>query len=77
MKKASPCPECGSTHLYRSPMVNSAGGYGPQLLPGLGGLFRQAKFRLVVCSECGLTRFFVVGEALDKLTQSNRWERLS
>lgn len=55
--KASPCPECQGTKLWMT-KIPSGGGHGPRMLPGLGSWFMFAEFRLVLCEECGLTRFF-------------------
>ena len=69
------CPECGGATLYHK-TVKSAGPYGPALLPGLGGFCRFAKFKVVVCGDCGLTRFFTESRALAKLPQVHQWRRL-
>jgi DNA-directed RNA polymerase subunit RPC12/RpoP len=71
-----PCPNCGGRTLYRGPETSSGGGHGPRFLPGLGGFFREAKFNLVVCRDCGLTRFFVSPEARAKLKESSRWKSI-
>lgn len=72
--KISPCPNCGGAQLYRSEGVSAGGGYAPNYQPGLGGFFKPAKFRLVMCRDCGLTRFFASKEATDKLAESQHWE---
>ncbi len=61
------CPNCGSTDL-RIAMADATGGEGPDLLPGVGGFFRRAKFAVVVCCGCGLTRFFVPEEEIEKVS---------
>jgi predicted nucleic-acid-binding Zn-ribbon protein len=71
----STCPECGGATLYTT-TVNAAGGYGPNFLPGLGGFFRMAKFDVVVCATCGLTRFYAEAKAREKLPQSARWQKV-
>ena len=48
---------------------------GRNLLPGAGGVFHLAKFDVVVCCSCGLTRFFAPREAVDKLAKSALWEK--
>ncbi|HVO09237.1 MAG TPA: hypothetical protein VMX54_00675 [Vicinamibacteria bacterium] len=73
MDTPSPCPNCGSRTLYEGPSVSSGGGHSPVYLPGLGSFFRAAKFVIVVCRDCGLTRFFAVKEARAKLGESRRW----
>lgn len=70
----TPCPNCGGNELYTT-QVHSAGGYGPQLLPGLGGFFWSAYFDLVACGGCGLIRFFASADAKEKLAASSKWTR--
>jgi predicted nucleic-acid-binding Zn-ribbon protein len=62
--------------LYSSGEVSAGGGYAPNYLPGLGSFFSTAKFTLVVCKDCGLTRFFASGASLGKLTESGEWRKL-
>ena len=69
------CPECSRQNLYKT-SVNSAGNHGPVLLPGLGGFLRYAKFDVVICRDCGHTRFFAEPSARTKLSTSSRWTRL-
>ncbi len=81
MDKAGSCPNCGSRALYRSPEVSAGGGYAPNYLPGLArgfaGLFRTSeKFVLVVCADCGLTRFFARAEARALVGDSKQWTRV-
>ena len=68
------CPECGAESLYRT-TTNSGGGHGPLLLPGLNRSFWRpfAKFHVVVCADCGLTRFYAEAEALAKLRTAEAW----
>ena len=75
--RISPCPNCGSGNLHRSKPISAGGGYAPNYLPGLGRLLRSGKFELVVCRDCGLTRFFAGPEAREKLGQAGQWQRLS
>jgi len=71
MPDRSTCPECGKSSLYKSPRAVPAGGqYGPSLLPGLGGFLRHARFTVVVCAHCGLTRFYADARARSKLSAS-------
>lgn len=73
---ASPtCPECGRPNLHQA-RVAAAGIHGPSFLPGLGGFLDFAKFRVVVCADCGLTRFYAEPSAREKLTASRHWSRL-
>ena len=73
MEPLSPCPNCGGRTLYEGPSVSSGGGYAPVYLPGLGGFVRAARFVVVVCRDCGLTRFFASPEARAKLQESRKW----
>ena len=70
------CPECNSRDLFFTTDVASAGGYGPALLPGLGGFFFSAKMTVVACKQCGLIRYFASPEARAKLDTSSKWKRL-
>lgn len=74
--KISPCPNCGSAKLYRSKAVSAGGGHSPNYLPGLGGFFSSEKFHLVMCKDCGLTRFFARRQAADRVADSGKWERV-
>ena len=58
MKKTKTCPSCGGREIY-SRIVGARGGYGPDLLPKVGGLFRGGKFELYICGTCGFTQLFV------------------
>jgi len=73
----SPCPNCSSKNLYRSRKpVSAGGGYAPNYLPGLGSLLMSGRFQVIVCRDCGLTRFFAQREATAKLADSGRWQRI-
>lgn len=72
----SPCPNCRSKNLYRSKAVSAGGGYAPNYLPGLGGVFSSEKFHIVLCADCGLTRFFARPEAATNISASKKWERV-
>jgi len=74
--RVSPCPNCGGSNQYRSRAVSAGGGHAPNYLPGLGSFFRAERFHLVVCKDCGLTRFFARREATDKLATTDKWERV-
>ena len=76
MTGVSPCPSCGGNTLYRGPETSSGGGHAPNYLAGLGTFLRSARFSLVVCRDCGLTRFFAAPEARAKLKESARWKSL-
>jgi predicted nucleic-acid-binding Zn-ribbon protein len=74
--KVSLCPNCGGKNLYLSQPVSAGGGNAPNYLPGLGSFFRAERFNLVLCRDCGLTRFFARREATEKLADSGQWERV-
>lgn len=76
MHARSQCPECGERSLYESEEVSAGGGYAPNYLPELGTFWSAAKLRVVICGDCGLTRFFASDEALAKLPQADNWKRL-
>jgi predicted nucleic-acid-binding Zn-ribbon protein len=75
MTIARPCPECGQKNLY-SVVTGSGGGYGPMLLPKLSSGWTVAEFQVVVCADCGLTRFVADAEALNRLPSARKWRKL-
>jgi hypothetical protein len=70
--KSNQCPDCGGENL-RFTFARSGGPYGPLFLPGLGSFLTPAQFRVVLCGDCGLTRFFAEPGALSKLVKSRAW----
>ena len=75
--RVNACPACGGANLYRTRKpAGAGGGHAPNYLPGLGRFLRTATFTIVVCSDCGLTRFYADGEAVRKLPDSPKWERV-
>ena len=76
MRKDSTCPDCGHSNLYASEDVSSGGGYAPNYLPGLSTFFSSAKFTVIVCKDCGLTRFFASKKARENLSGSGKWTKL-
>ncbi|HHY10521.1 MAG TPA: hypothetical protein GX528_08150 [Firmicutes bacterium] len=72
MKKE--CQHCGSGDLCFTDTAAN-GGYGPSFLPGTGFL-KPAKFRIIVCEQCGFTRWFVVPGDLGKVKNSKHFRRL-
>lgn len=76
MSSESACPHCGGSEVYRNKGVGSAGMYGPRLLPGLGRFFSSATFEVLVCADCGLTRFFADREARSRMRTSWVWKRV-
>lgn len=74
MTKTKECPECGGRNLYET-NVSAGGGHAPNFLHGLGTFFHVPEFRLVMCQDCGLTRWFAPSEAREKVTESSKWQR--
>lgn len=62
--------------LYRAEGISAGGGYAPNYLPGLGTLFKAAKFDVVVCRTCGLARWFAQPEARQVIGNSKKWKRV-
>ncbi len=70
------CHSCSGQQLYTTD-TSSAGGYGPDLLPKLGGFWGGAKFHVVVCCDCGCTQFFASQKALKKIEEKpETWHRV-
>ena len=69
------CPECDGHSLYQT-TTRSGGGYGPVLLPRLGRFLRMADFHVLVCADCGLTRFYAEPSARAKLPTASQWNPL-
>ena len=59
------CLHCGSRQLFTR-RVDAGGGYGPNLLQGLGGFLRFPKFDVVMCGDCGRCEFFADEEATER-----------
>jgi predicted nucleic-acid-binding Zn-ribbon protein len=77
MEPLSPCPNCGSRTLYAGPAMVSGAGHGPDLLAGLRGFFRRARFVTVVCRDCGLMRLFASAEDRQRLSESSQWKTVT
>lgn len=77
MDAVAACTSCGGGNLFRSQEISAGGGYAPNYLPGLGGFFGAEKFTVVVCRDCGLTRFFARPQATAKLQEAKKWQRVS
>lgn len=75
MRAVAPCPNCVGKTLYAK-TVEGGGRSGPQFLPGLGEFLAYARFQVVVCGDCGLTRLFADEAAMAKLPSSRDWTRL-
>ena len=71
------CPECNGTRLYAHGDIRARGGYGPDLLPGAGGVFIAAKMKAVVCKDCGLIRFYADRKALERIDGDDGWTLLT
>ena len=71
--KVSPCPNCTSDNL-RTTTAEASSHYGPDLLPGTHGMFSQSTLDVVVCCNCGLTRFFASPEEIQRMMKSAVWE---
>jgi predicted nucleic-acid-binding Zn-ribbon protein len=77
MKPAGTCPNCDGTNLYASSHKVSSGVYAPNYLPGLNKLAAPAaRFRVVVCTDCGLMRFFTDSDVTSQIPESKHWLRL-
>ena len=76
MQLRKQCSECGSNNLHASKPVAAAGGYGPDLLPGLGKLLSSAQFTVVLCADCGLARYYATKETIERLGNSSKWRKL-
>jgi predicted nucleic-acid-binding Zn-ribbon protein len=68
-QQTTPCPNCEGTTLYRAEGIGAGGGYSPDFLKG-------AKFDVVVCRTCGLTRWYARPEARQRLGDSKKWKRV-
>jgi ribosomal protein S27AE len=70
MKYKKVCPECGGTEIFMK-AVDASSGHGPDLLPGIGGIFFDRKyFELFICGNCGYIQFFVPQKFLDHVKES-------
>jgi predicted nucleic-acid-binding Zn-ribbon protein len=69
MKYKHICPECDGNEIYMK-AVDSIGGYGPNLLPGLGKLFSDNPyFELFICGKCGYIQFYVPNKFLSAVKE--------
>ena len=69
------CTLCSSSSLL-SAEIGSSGGYGPILLPDTG-IFKPAKFNLVVCTNCGFAHWCVRKQDIEKVKNSRKFKPLS
>ena len=71
------CPHCDSSELFHQ-KVASGGGYGPHLLPGLGGIFDIPFFHAILCSDCGHVMLFAEKHRLERLSRKRSgWKKLN
>ena len=70
MKRIAPCSNCGSTdqRLARTESVHG-------MLPDAGNWLTAVTWDVVVCLECGFTRYFASRDALDRIANSKHWRR--
>ncbi len=66
------CVMCKSKTFYTASEVGSRGHF--DLLPGTG-FFSHAHFTQRICTECGFVHWFVDGDNLEKLSQSDYYRR--
>ena len=77
MRKIGQCPNCaGTDQRHRRTSAGTEHRGHTSLLPGLGGWFTTAQMDVVVCIDCGLIRTFASGEAIERLRDSEDWQRL-
>lgn len=76
MSPYAPCPNCEGTTLFKAESISAGGGHAPNYLPGLGSFLKSARFDVVVCRACGLTRWFARPEARQRLSESKKWKRV-
>ncbi|MBI3879832.1 MAG: hypothetical protein HY301_07175 [Verrucomicrobia bacterium] len=65
------CPECEGERLYAT--ETQTWNHTAVLWPRLGGFWGTTPLLVVVCSDCGLTRFYVGGEGREKMKRSAKW----
>ena len=70
MKRVAPCPNCGGTD-QRLTRTESLRG----MLPDAGNWITTATWDVVVCLDCGMTRYFAGRDALDRIAKSPDWQR--
>ncbi len=76
MSESRTCRACGNDRVLMT-RVAARGGYGPDLLPGVGGrVFQVPRFEMYVCSDCGLVDFVVPQEYLPIIRSSKKWSRV-
>ncbi len=68
------CTNCGQQSLYQAD-ARSGGLFGPNYLAGLNSFGASADFTIVICENCGLTRFFTDPHSLKKLKTNHGWKK--
>ena len=66
------CINCGNKSFYECDNITSAGGYGPDLLPGTG-VFSHAKYTLKICESCKFVHWFIKDEDMEKIEKSSKF----
>jgi DNA-directed RNA polymerase subunit RPC12/RpoP len=74
VKKSKQCPECDSRGIYKT-QIDSKGGYGPDLLPGVHPWYRTGKLEVYVCGRCGYYQLFVLDKDLPALADSQKFTK--
>lgn len=67
------CQNCGSNEHFSKDINAGTGAWSPSILPI--GFTRDARYQIVVCGSCGLTRWFVPKEFLGDVRE--KFERVS
>jgi len=67
------CINCNNNSFYECENINSAGGYGPDLLPGTGILY-HAKLSAKICSNCNFIHWFINDQDMERIKKSTRFE---
>ena len=66
------CVNCSNNSFYECDSIQSAGGYGPDLLPGTGIIY-HGKFSIKICSECKHVHWFVKDSDMKRIKESSRF----
>ena len=67
------CLNCGGTELY---VRRASALHGINVLPELGSFMHHAEVDVVICAQCGLTRYFAEPSAREKVRSNSQWRRL-
>ena len=66
------CPNCGGKELFTRRVASS---HEMPILGGLGGFLRFAKFRVLLCADCGNISLFAEEDARQKVRDAGEWQR--